>query len=161
MPVRRLVFRWSDEATAERVLPDVDVRRACVRDDAAAIAGLVEAVRESGFPVTNPAGLLADLASRPGREVAVWLARRGETTDGLVAAVATGASTLRHSIAWLLVSPESRRRGVGSALVAAALAEARARGAREVWVETRADWAAAEALWRALGFRPPVSRSAP
>lgn len=161
MPVRRLVFRWSDDATADRAAADVNVRRACGRDDAAAIAALVESVRESGFPVANPAGLLADLTSRPGREVRVWVAERGDATVGLVATVAAGVNPLRHSIAWLLVSPEWRRRRVGSTLVAAALAEARARGAREVWVETRADWAAAEALWRALGFRPPVSRSAP
>lgn len=161
MSVRRLVFRWSDDATADRAAADVTVRRACGRDDAAAIAALVEAVRESGFPVTNPAGLLADLTSRPGREVRVWVAERDDTIVGLVATVAAGTNPPRHSIAWLLVSPACRRRRVGSALVAAALAEARARGAREVWVETRADWAAAEALWRALGFRPPVSRSAP
>lgn len=161
MPVRRLVFRWSDDATARRNAAGVNVRRACVRDDAAAIAGLVEAVRESGFPVANPAGLLADLSSRPNREVSVWVAERGDTTVGLVASVATGTNPPRHSIAWLLVSPACRRRGVGSTLVAAALEEARAYGAREVWVETLADWAAAEALWRALGFRPPVSRSAP
>lgn len=132
------------------------VRRACPRDDAGAIGEVVAAVHAAGFPVASPAGLLAELASRPGREVAVWLAHTSDAPVGVVAAVAAGTDDrVRHSIAWLMVSPQARRRGVGAALAAAALAEARRRGAGEVWVETRADWTEAGSFWRALGFVPP------
>ena len=159
MTVRHLVFDRLTEPVADRCAPGVHVARACVATDAAAIAAVVEAAGGvadgADFPVISPAGLLADLASRPGREVAVWLARRAAAFVGIAAAVTAGeAPAVRHSIAWLLVGATARRRGVGSALVMAALDHARRSGAREVWVETRADWAEAEALWSALGFRP-------
>jgi GNAT superfamily N-acetyltransferase len=105
----------------------------------------------------SPAGLLAELHSRPGREVTSWLAFDSDRPVGFAAAVVAGAcGVVRHSIAWLLVSDDRRRHGVGRALVAAAVTRARERGAAEVWVETRSDWIDAVAFWRAVGFRAPA-----
>lgn len=50
------------------------------------------------------------------------------------------------------VAPPARRRGLARALLAAALAAARARGAETVFLEVEADNAAAIALYRAAGF---------
>jgi [ribosomal protein S18]-alanine N-acetyltransferase len=52
----------------------------------------------------------------------------------------------------LAVAPEARRRGTGAQLVAGFLAEARARGAVEAFLEVAADNAAAIALYHAAGF---------
>lgn len=156
MTVHRLVHRFAIDAAPVGPAPGVAVARACPRGDAAALGQVVEAVRAAGFPVTNAAGLVADLASRPGRGVDVWLARVEGEPAGLAAAVTAGREpAARHSLAWLLVSPALRRRGVGTALVAAVLDAARARGAEDVWLETHGDWTAAAAFWQAVGFRLP------
>jgi len=52
----------------------------------------------------------------------------------------------------LAVAPDSRRRGLGAALMRAALAEAAARGARAMFLEVSADNEAARALYGGLGF---------
>jgi ribosomal protein S18 acetylase RimI-like enzyme len=103
--------------------------------------------------------MLAELASRPGREVEAWLAIApapdavGDLVAGLVSLVASQAATgIRHSIGWLLVHPAARRRGVGRALVAHACRRAADLAAAKVWVECRSDWAEAMAFWRAVGF---------
>jgi GNAT superfamily N-acetyltransferase len=129
------------------------VRRLLPAADAAAVAALVAAVGADGDPRLRAAGILDDLRDRPGRRVLAWLAEGPGAAGpvGLAALVAAGA---RHSLAWLLVAPADRRRGVARALVGTALAAAREAGAREVWVETHARWAAAVATWNALGFDP-------
>lgn len=54
----------------------------------------------------------------------------------------------------LLVVPEARRRGVASALLSAAAEFARADGALRLELETDHDNAAAQALYRAMGWSP-------
>jgi len=117
-----------------------------------------------------PAGVLAELAGRPGRAVQAWLA--WPLDERMPPAVATPAAGLpprhplglvtlvvvpavppRASIGWLLVDPAFRRRGVAQALVTAALAAAHAAGAERVTAETLPTWPAAAAFWRAAGFR--------
>jgi GNAT superfamily N-acetyltransferase len=139
--------------------------------DAAAVVTLADACRRDEGPQAGhvaPAGLLGELASRPGRHVRAWLAWPGDdaweaappVADpvrpplGLVTlVVATSAAGPRYSIGWLLVHPAARRRGVARRLVGAAVAAAAAAGAREVSAETLAAWPAAVAFWRAAGFR--------
>ena len=53
----------------------------------------------------------------------------------------------------IAVDPERRRGGVGRLLLAAALAWAEGRGARETFLEVRASNAGAIALYEAAGFR--------
>ena len=122
----------------------------------AAFRTVTESCQFSDGSRLRPSAVVGDLVGRPGRAVTTWLAWAGGAPCGLAALVEAGAGPLRrHSIAWLLVSDAARRRGVGRALVGAAVARARARGARELWVETRGDWSAALAFWRSVGFRAP------
>ena len=59
----------------------------------------------------------------------------------------------------LAVSPDARRRGLGRTLVTALLAEAKSRGAREVFLEVRADNPTARALYDSLGFEQIAVRA--
>ncbi|NDC63114.1 MAG: GNAT family N-acetyltransferase [Planctomycetia bacterium] len=92
-----------------------------------------------------------ELASRPGREIAAWLA----DADGLPEAL--GFVALCHarsgwSIPWLLVHPSARRCGIGRQLARHAVGHARVCGAAGVSVETLAAWRDATAFWTAVGF---------
>lgn len=131
------------------------------------LAGLAEACRGEDGPDLSSAGLRAEIASRPGRRVTAWIATlpgKGGAAAGLVTLVeslpAAGGSP-RYSIGWLLVDPAERRLGLGSALVAAAVAEAVARGADRVTAETRSDWTGATAFWRRLSGGHGASDAAP
>ena len=52
----------------------------------------------------------------------------------------------------IAVAPRARRRGLGRALMRALIGEARNRGAREVFLEVRADNPGAQTLYQQLGF---------
>lgn len=60
----------------------------------------------------------------------------------------------------IAVSRSARRRGLGRALMNTLIAEARDRGAREVFLEVRADNPSAQALYESLGFEPIAVRAA-
>lgn len=131
-----------------------------VRQLAAAVARDEKQPAGAGAAGPSPraSGLLAELASRPGRRVQAWLALETSAPSarplGLVTLVNGGPATeRRHSIAWLVVAPQSRRRGIGRRLVEAACQRAWQEAAPRVWVECHTDWHAAITFWQALGFR--------
>jgi ribosomal-protein-alanine N-acetyltransferase len=59
----------------------------------------------------------------------------------------------------LAVAPEARRLGLGRTIVLALLAEAKSRGAREVFLEVRADNPNARSLYDSLGFEEIAVRA--
>ena len=89
---------------------------------------------------------------------AVLVAVTGGQVVGTVALIRRSGAWLE--LAKMAVSPGSRRRGVGRRLAEAALARARALGVRRVVLLTSPRLAAANALYRSLGFvrarRAPV-----
>jgi GNAT superfamily N-acetyltransferase len=159
-----IVFHSLDVEAGHRIgagrCAAVDVRPFEPGADAAAVFALVEACRaEAGADEAAfaPAGIAAELVSRPGRQVHAWLAMsQAEPSQplGLVAVVEAGdREPRRFSIAWLLVHPQARRRGIATALVDQALDVARSRGAATVAVETRARWVSAASFWRSMTSR--------
>jgi len=119
----------------------------------------------------RPEGFLAELTSRPGRRVHGWGAVvPREKAPGsapaepdpqaglagvilLLESIPSAPGAARFSIPWLLVRPESRRMGVGRALVAAALGQAKGLGARCVTIDTLDRWPEAVAFWQGLRFQ--------
>ena len=118
----------------------------------------------------RPEGFLSELANRPGRQVHGWgavvpcdrapgsVAAEPGPQAGLAGVILLLESTPsaggspRFSIPWLLVRPESRRSGVGRALVAAALGHAERLGAPRVTIDTLDRWPEAVAFWLGVGF---------
>jgi ribosomal-protein-alanine N-acetyltransferase len=78
-----------------------------------------------------------------------FLAEAGAPAGVILCRVAAG----EMEVLTLGVTPDARRRGVARALLAAALPEARALGASEVFLEVAVDNDPAIALYERLGFR--------
>jgi len=168
MPVAVLCCRRPDAVVSRSAPPGLLLRSVCADRDALDIARLADSV--TAAPAKGPArvpaaprprslGLLAEITSRPDRQVEAWLAVVPAAEGacgrlaGLISLVGCRSATgIRHSIGWVLVHPDARRRGVARGLVAQACSRAVDLAADSVWVECRSDWAEAMAFWRAVGF---------
>ncbi len=107
--------------------------------------------RATWSPVVSP----APLTDRPFPLDDVLVCEAAGEVAGYVALGSpTGLESNRHVvlIRGLAVSPSHQRRGVGRALVAAAEAAARERGARRLTLRVLAPNTAARALYEACGF---------
>lgn len=82
--------------------------------------------------------------------------RRGEIAGYLFARVVADEAEILN----LAVAPARRRSGIGRELLARALADLAARGARTVFLEVRASNDGAMALYQSQGFRPLGRRRA-
>ncbi|MFM8282142.1 MAG: GNAT family N-acetyltransferase [Planctomycetaceae bacterium] len=157
MPIVRYRIALRSGAAAA---PAGVVVRSCSRPDdwQSAIAALVARCRVAAAdgvgPVPRAEGLASEWASRPGREVVVWVAVPADdpaTCLGLVTLVVTGWG---FSVGWLLVDPVARRRGVGRALVAAVAGEVSRRGGTAFAAHTSTAWPAAACFWRSVTAGP-------
>ena len=87
----------------------------------------------------------------------ILVAREGGCVLGMVNLLYTVSTALGGRVAWLedvIVLPRLRGRGVGRALVQAALDHAQACGCRRVTLLTDADNGRAQHLYRSLGLVP-------
>ena len=116
-------------------------------EDAAALT----AVHAVSFPKPWPEADFTKLLKAPG---AYAFLAEGQ---GFILAWAHGDEA---EVLTLAVAPEARRQGLGARLLAAALAEAVARGVERVVLEVAVDNAAAIALYRAAGFHEVGRRPA-
>lgn len=113
-------------------------------------------------------GFEAEMASLPGKYApprgALFVAWDGGAPVGIVAVRALPEDSLvptdpgeRSAIAELkrmYVDPAARGRGIGRLLGEAAVEFARRAGYRAIWLDSEPDFAAALAVYRALGFGP-------
>lgn len=110
----------------------------------------VMALEHAAFPASawERATMRAEIASEWGRYI---IAVDGEGAAlGYAGLRAVGVEGDVQTIA---VAEAARGRGIGRALLAELLAEAERRGVRELFLEVRADNAAARALYESVGFR--------
>ncbi len=113
----------------------------CRAEDAAAVTALAQSV-----------GLTVDAAAELARDHAVLLVAREREGGTPVAFVLAWHVADELELLDLGTAPAFRRRGVGRALLAALLAQARSRRASAVYLEVRPSNAAALSLYRAAGF---------
>lgn len=112
------------------------------------------ALDEAAFPPfwrLDERGLDEALGATPTARLRVE--RDREIPGGLAGYAITGRSGPRGYIQRLAVSPDSQRRGIGTALVDDGLRWLRRRGAREVLVNTQESNEPAVELYEHLGFR--------
>jgi len=87
----------------------------------------------------------------------IYVARAGAKAVAMAALHFTISTAEGGKAAWLedcIVHPDYRRRGIGAALLAHVLGQARALGATRVTLLTDGDNARAQALYKRLGFAP-------
>lgn len=123
--------------------------------DAASVGALLHRFNtEFGEPTPPPDALATRVTELlAAGDTSVLLA--GDAPDGLVLLrfrPALWSTALECYLAELYVVPELRRRGIGRALLEAAIAHARARGADHMDLGTSEDDVAARGLYEALGF---------
>jgi ribosomal-protein-alanine acetyltransferase len=121
--------------------------RTATADDVAAIMAIEEAV----FP--DDAWSTESMAREVAGEHGYYLVAIGDDggLDGYAGLLAPDGSG-HGDIQTIAVVERARRHGLGRTLVLALLAEARRRGASEVFLEVRADNPGARALYESLGF---------
>ena len=122
-----------------------ELRQGGVRD-LVAVNSIMQDAFEPRFGEAWTSAQCMGMLSLPG----VWLVIA--SLDGEDAGFALARTTLDESELLLLATrPSARRRGIGGALLRAAMAEARARGAQRIHLEVRAGNDAV-ALYRREGF---------
>ncbi len=123
--------------------------RRATEDDVAAIMAL-----ENATFVTDAWSermMRSEIAGEHSYYLVAFEPERPEAVDGYAGLLAPRGSG-EADVQTIAVAPHARRRGLGRTLMLALIGEARNRGAREVFLEVRADNPGAQALYRELGF---------
>ena len=135
----------------------MDLRiRAATPDDLDRVVPLFDAYRQFYGQAADPRGAHEFLSERiERRESVVVIVERGETVLGF-AQLYPMFSSVRMASIWVLndlyVAADERRSGIGTLLLDAAAAAARAAGATRLVLETGRDNAAARALYLSAGW---------
>lgn len=124
------------------------LRRATV-DDLDAIMAIESA--EFGSDAWSPATMRAELQDQHGYYLVAFPPSSPEQIDAY-AGLRSPRREPQADIQTIAVSPAARRQGLGRVLMLRLIAEARDRGAEEVFLEVRADNPGAQALYDSLGF---------
>lgn len=93
----------------------------------------------------------SEVGGEHGYYLVAFLPETPERIDGYAGLLAPRGG-VEGDIQTIAVAPHARRRGLGRILMLSLIGEARKRGAREVFLEVRADNPGAQALYRELGF---------
>jgi len=128
--------------------------------DMAALVGLLAILFEQEAELSPDADkqrLALELIFADPSRARIYVARAGAKVVAMAALHFTISTAEGGTAAWLadcIVHPDYRRRGIGAALLAHALEQARALGATRVTLLTDGDNARAQALYKRLGFAP-------
>jgi GNAT superfamily N-acetyltransferase len=116
--------------------------------------------REYGLDTSFEAYVAKPLAEfAAGGRGRLWIAAREQEVVGSVAIVEGEPDT--GQLRWFLLRPEVRGNGLGRQLLEGALAYARMRGLKRVFLWSFTDLATALALYRRFGFAVTMSRTGP
>jgi ribosomal-protein-alanine N-acetyltransferase len=141
----------SDARPAAAGLTAPAIERATVADLAHVVA-----LERACYPDPWPASAFAALPDNPRVFFAVARGRQGRVIGYVVAWYVVDEGELAN----LAVAPDDRRMGTGRAMLEAVLADAVARGTRELYLEVRESNAAARRLYHSLEFEEVGRRKA-
>lgn len=128
--------------------PEYRLRRAMVED----VPAIMELERSTFVnDAWSERSMRSEVAGEHGYYLVAFDPATPERVDGYAGLLAPRGGG-EGDIQTIAVAPRARRRGLGRTLMLALLAEALDRGAREVFLEVRADNPGAQALYRELGF---------
>lgn len=99
----------------------------------------------------SPDSMRSEIAGEHGYYLVAFEPEHPERLDAYAGLLAPRGA-IESDIQTIAVAPRARRNGLGRTLMLALIGEARKRGAREVFLEVRADNPGAQALYRELGF---------
>lgn len=122
--------------------------------DAASVEQLSAAAFDPGFREAWSAQQLA----RGLEDAGTFLLLAREPRGALIGFAMTRAVAGEAELLLCAVAPPWRRQGLAAALVGAAMAEARRRGARRLFLEVRENNVGARQLYQRMGFAPVGSR---
>lgn len=132
------------------------VREVAVEDDIEQVRRLVRAHGDARAATPGVEYVYEDAARMPGPYAppsgGIWLAVAGDVAIGCVALRPLGGGVAE--VKRMFVDAEWRGRGVGRALMDAAIAGARSREYATLRLGTLDDMLAAQSLYRSLGFTP-------
>lgn len=133
----------------------LEIRPATVADEPALTAIDVAGRSAAVTPAPDPAPGFAFFDGRAEPADTLVALDRGEPAGLIALARPTALDSHRHvlEVIDLAVAFEHRRRGIGRALIEAAVAEAAARGARRLTLRVLSTNPGARALYEACGFR--------
>lgn len=138
-------------------VPDVSVRTFSGERDIEAWLELRRRAFANERPAVRPwsgAAFSAEFLDKPWwSHERLWFAEAaGQAIGSVTLAMRGDGASTTPVVHWLMVVPEWRRRGVGRLLITTLEAASWEAGYRQIALETHANWTAAAAFYRALGY---------